>query len=712
MPAVISISNLPDGIALIGTEQVPVVQNGVTIKVTTAQIAALGDSGGGGGGGTGTVTSVAVASNHGFTGVVTNPSTTPTINISVNAIAGILKSDGTNLAAAIAGTDYLLGGPATTSGLTINTARILGRTTASLGALEEISIGSGLLMAAGTLSVTAAGGSVTSVSVVSANGLAGTVATATTTPAITLTTTITGVLKGNGTAISAAAAGTDYVVPGLATASGLTMSTARLLGRTTAATGAIQEITVGSGLTLSAGTLTATVAGGSVTSVSVVSANGFAGTVATATSTPAITLTTTITGLLKGNGTAISAAIAGTDYVAFGGALGTPSSGTGTNITGIPATNLIGNLAIARFNSGTAASGSTFWRGDGVWAVPGTASPPVFGTALQNAMNAGVFLDWPFGDVTLAAPLSITSGGNFKTGVGFDMHGARIICGFTNTAADMITILSPTPTSSFAAINGMSIRNTLFEGNFNCGNGLVLRASNGGAIFQSNLTNCFFQDFVLSGCKMYGDGSGGGVFEIDVMNCYVTNNRIGIELRSNGSGAGISSIKFIGGDYRQCTNAGIATTSDIAFTEPTGIHFTAMDFIGNQGAAAYLAAGGGVFWACHFEANCGTSPPGNGAVLSNFAGVAVSFICCDNANNVAGNPGGANYLFQSTGNPTNSTFYRSSSNVEGSGTYAKVAKLGPGDVTVDRDSGGSSGLFDGPGGTCNVHTANYTNTTI
>ena len=54
---------------------------------------------------------------------------------------------------------------------------------------------------------------------------------------------------------------------------------------------------------------------GTVTSVSVVSANGFTGTVATATTTPAITLTTSITGLLKGNGTAISAAVANTDYV-------------------------------------------------------------------------------------------------------------------------------------------------------------------------------------------------------------------------------------------------------------------------------------------------------------------------------------------------------------------------------------------------------------
>jgi hypothetical protein len=54
---------------------------------------------------------------------------------------------------------------------------------------------------------------------------------------------------------------------------------------------------------------------GTVTTVSVVSANGFAGTVATATTTPAITISTTVTGILKGNGTSVSAAVAGTDYL-------------------------------------------------------------------------------------------------------------------------------------------------------------------------------------------------------------------------------------------------------------------------------------------------------------------------------------------------------------------------------------------------------------
>lgn len=64
-------------------------------------------------------------------------------------------------------------------------------------------------------------GTVTSVSVVSANGFAGTVATPTTTPAITLSTTITGIVKGNGTAISTATAGTDYIVGGTATVGNL-----------------------------------------------------------------------------------------------------------------------------------------------------------------------------------------------------------------------------------------------------------------------------------------------------------------------------------------------------------------------------------------------------------------------------------------------------------------------------------------------------------
>ena len=93
-----------------------------------------------------------------------------------------------------------------------------------------------------------------------------------------------------------------------------------LIGNSTGNTLTKATLTAGSGITVtnSAGGITIAASGGgsgTVTSASVVSANGFAGTVATATTTPAITLSTSVTGVLKGNGTAISAATAGTDYV-------------------------------------------------------------------------------------------------------------------------------------------------------------------------------------------------------------------------------------------------------------------------------------------------------------------------------------------------------------------------------------------------------------
>ena len=59
-------------------------------------------------------------------------------------------------------------------------------------------------------------GTVTAVSVASSNGFAGS-SSGGATPSLTLSTSISGVLKGNGTALSAATAGSDYVAPGTAT---------------------------------------------------------------------------------------------------------------------------------------------------------------------------------------------------------------------------------------------------------------------------------------------------------------------------------------------------------------------------------------------------------------------------------------------------------------------------------------------------------------
>jgi len=190
-----------------------------------------------------------------------------------------------------------------------------------------------------------AGTYVTSVAVASSNGFAGT-SSGGATPTLTLTTSISGIIYGNGTAIAAA--------------------------------------TISAPLGYSAGTLSITQAGAAsngylsstdwntfnnkqpagtyVTAVSVVSANGLAGT-SSGGATPALTLSTTITGLLKGNGTAISAATSGTDYA--------PAT-SGTSI-------LYGNGS-GGFSNVTVGSGLSFSAGT-LAATTSAPSAPVTQTA-------------------------------------------------------------------------------------------------------------------------------------------------------------------------------------------------------------------------------------------------------------------------------------------------------------------------------------------
>jgi hypothetical protein len=186
--------------------------------------------------GSGTVTSVTatspVTSTGGATPVIAMPAATTSVN-------GYLTSTDWNTFNGKGSVSSVAALTLGTTGTDLNSTVANGTTTPVITLNVPTASGSnrGVLSSADWTTFNNKG-TVTSASVVSANGFAGTVATATTTPAITLTTSITGVLKGNGTALSAATAGTDYVEPATATSFTATQTFA---GSTTAIGAVFQD---------------------------------------------------------------------------------------------------------------------------------------------------------------------------------------------------------------------------------------------------------------------------------------------------------------------------------------------------------------------------------------------------------------------------------------------------------------------------------------
>ena len=275
-------------------------------------------------------------------------------------------------------------GPITASGLTVSTNnRLLGRVSGG-GAVEEISLGTGISFAGTVLSATGTGGTVTDVTVTAANGITASVGTSTTTPAISLglgaitptsvasTGTVTGTnLSGTHTGTSSGTNTGDQTitltgpVTGSGTGSFATTITngavtydkiqtasaiKRLLGSDGTGT-SIGEINLGANLSMTGNTLSASAPGtGTVTSVNADgSTTGMSFTGGPVTTSGTLTLGGTLA-LTNGGTGATSAGAALTTLGAYPAANPngyTSNTGTVTTASVVTANGVSGTVANA-----------------------------------------------------------------------------------------------------------------------------------------------------------------------------------------------------------------------------------------------------------------------------------------------------------------------------------------------------------------------------
>ena len=275
----------------------------------------------------------------------------------------------------------------------------------------------------------------------------------------------------------------------------------------------------------------------------------------------------TLTGIVKGNGaSAFSAATAGTDYVAPGGALGTPSSGTATNLTGLPlSTGVTGLLPVANGGTGTATPSivaGTNVTVSGTWpnqTINSTAGGS--GTVTSVAATVPAFLSVTGSPITTSGTLAISysgtalplaNGGTAAT----TAAGARtsILPSYTGNAGKVLAVNTGATDVEFipaggtgtvtsvggtGTVNGLSLSGTVTtSGNLTLGGTLDLSSppAIGGTTPAAITGSTVTANTKFSGTNFDASGSGGGALRTSGgSNCLQWGGGGGVNLSLDGA---------------------------------------------------------------------------------------------------------------------------------------------------------------------------------